>query len=185
MTRFRVFIATSLDGFIARLDGALNWLPGATPDGVPLPPGEDHGFGAFMAGVEVVVMGRGTFEAVRAFDPWPYAGRHLIVLSRTLGAADMPERLRAHVGIRAGPVETLAGELRRAGVGGVYVDGGQVIQAFLRAGLIDELIVTRVPVLLGQGRPLFGPLARDLWLEHVHTRAFPSGLVQSTYRPRP
>ncbi|GGR97375.1 dihydrofolate reductase family protein [Deinococcus sedimenti] len=185
MTTFRVFIATSLDGFIARPDGRLDWLPGATPDGVPMPAGEDHGFFAFMAGAEVVVMGRATFETVRAFRPWPYAGKRLIVLSRTLTAADIPEDLRGEgVEVHPGPVEALAADLRGQGVGGVYVDGGQTVQAFLRAGLIEELIVTRVPVLLGEGIPLFGPLGGDVWLEHLGSRAFPSGLVQDSYRVR-
>lgn len=185
MTSFRVFIATSLDGFIARPDGRLDWLPGATPDGVPMPAGEDHGFFAFMAGVEVVVMGRATFETVRAFRPWPYAGKRLIVLSRTLSAADIPEDLRGEgVEVHPGPVEALADDLRGQGVGGVYVDGGQTIQAFLRAGLVEELILTRVPVLLGEGIPLFGPLGGDVWLEHLSSRAFPSGLVQDSYRVR-
>jgi dihydrofolate reductase len=184
MTTFRVFIATSLDGFIARPDGRLDWLPGATPDGVPAPAGEDHGFLAFMAGVEVVVMGRVTFETVRAFRPWPYAGKRLVVLSGTLTAADVPEELREGVVVHAGPVERLAAELREQGVGGVYVDGGQTVRAFLRAGLLDELTVTRVPVLLGEGLPLFGPLGRDVWLEHLGSRAFGSGLVQDSYRVR-
>ncbi len=186
MTTFRVFIATSLDGFIARPDGRLDWLPGATPDGVPAPAGEDHGFGAFMAGVEVVVMGRATFGAVRDFSPWPYAGTRLLVLSRTLTGADIPEDLRREgVEVHPGPVEVLAAELRAQGVEGVYVDGGQTVQAFLRAGLLDELTVTRVPVLLGEGLPLFGPLGWDAWWVHEGTQAFPSGLVQDRYRRRP
>ncbi|WP_155298878.1 dihydrofolate reductase family protein [Deinococcus kurensis] len=185
MTTFRVFIATSLDGFIARPDGRLDWLPGAAPDGVPAPAGEDHGFEAFLAGTEVIVMGRATFGAVRDFRPWPYAGRRLLVLSRTLTGADVPEALRAEVTVHPGPPEVLAAELRAQGVGGVYVDGGQTVQAFLRAGLIGELVVTRVPVLLGQGRPLFGALASDVWWDHQGTRAFPSGLVQDRYRRRP
>ena len=143
MTTFRVFIATSLDGFIARPDGRLDWLPGAAPDGVPAPAGEDHGFEAFMAGTEVIVMGRATFGAVRDFRPWPYAGRRLLVLSRTLTGADVPEALRAEVTVHPGPPEVLAAELRAQGVGGVYVDGGQTVQAFLRAGLIVGL--TRGP----------------------------------------
>ncbi|NTY01176.1 dihydrofolate reductase family protein [Deinococcus sp. JMULE3] len=185
MTSFRVFIATSLDGFIARADGRLDWLPGAAPDGVPAPAGEDHGFGAFMAGTEVIVMGRATFDTVRDFSPWPYAGKRLVVLSRTLTAADIPEDLRREgVEVHPGPVEALAAELREQGVGGVYVDGGQTVQAFLRAGLIEELILTRVPVLLGEGMALFGPLGGDVWLEHLGSRAFPSGLVQDAYRVR-
>ncbi|GAA0514042.1 dihydrofolate reductase family protein [Deinococcus depolymerans] len=185
---FRVFIAASLDGFIARPGGELDWLPGASPDGVPAPAGEDHGFLAFLSGVQVVVMGRGTFETVRDFRPWPYAGKTTVVLSRSLGPADLPAD-RPDLRVHPGPVERLAAELGARPAGdaptGVYVDGGQTVQAFLRAGLIDELTVTRVPVLLGRGRPLFGPLDADSHWEHVTTCAFPSGLVQSTYRRAP
>lgn len=186
---FRVFVAVSLDGFIARPGGELDWLPGASPEGVPAPADEDHGFGAFMDGVQVIVMGRATFETVRDFEPWPYAGHEVVVLSRTLRADDLPAG-RPGLSVHPGPVGALAADLRarfrdRGRTGGVYVDGGQTVQAFLRASLIDELTVTRVPVLLGQGRPLFGPLEADLHWKHLGTRAFPSGLVQSTYRRAP
>lgn len=172
---FLVYIATSLDGFIARPGGELDWLPG-TPDGPGLP-AEDHGYDAFMARVDTMVIGRGTFDAVRDFSPWPYAGKRVIVLSRTLDASTLSEPVEIH----PGPVEALAQSLQ--GARGVYVDGGQTIQAFLRAGLIDELIITRIPVLIGTGLPLFGPLDADVRLEHIDTRSFPSGFVQSTYRP--
>lgn len=185
---FRVFVAISLDGFIARPGGELDWLPGASPEGVPAPADEDHGFEAFMEGVQVIVMGRATFETIRDFDPWPYAGREVTVLSRTWRAPDLPAG-RPDLSVHSGPVEELAAGLRArlsggAQPAGVYVDGGQTVRAFLRAGLIDELIVTRVPVLLGQGRPLFGPLDADLHWKHRRTQAFPSGLVQSTYDRR-
>ncbi|WP_295816327.1 dihydrofolate reductase family protein [uncultured Deinococcus sp.] len=176
---FLVYIAASVDGFIARPDGSLDWLPG-TPGGPSMPP-EDHGYDTFMARVDTVVMGRGTFDTVRDFVPWPYAGRRVVVLSRTRTAADLPAPLTGEVEVHPGPVQTLARDLQ--GARGVYVDGGVTIQAFLRAGVIDELIVTRIPVLLGQGRPLFGALDADVPLQHVQTHVFPSGFVQSTYRP--
>ncbi|PNY80916.1 dihydrofolate reductase family protein [Deinococcus koreensis] len=174
---FLVYIATSLDGFIARPGGELDWLPGAEPTSPPPPVGEDHGYDAFMARVDTMVIGRGTFDTARDFSPWPYAGKRVIVLSRTLDAATLSQPVEIH----PGPVEVLARSLQ--GARGVYVDGGQTIQAFLRAGLIDELIVTRIPVLIGSGLPLFGALDADLWLQHIDTRTFPSGFVQSTYRP--
>ncbi|PTA67089.1 dihydrofolate reductase family protein [Deinococcus arcticus] len=183
MTSFHVFIATSLDGFIARPDGRLDWLPGALPDGPPAPEGEDYGFDAFMAEIDVVVMGRATFETVQALDPWPYSAR-MVVLSRTLTNEAIPARLRPEVTVHPGPVDTLVAELRAQGTGGVYVDGGQTVQAFLRAGLMDTLVITQVPVLLGTGLSLFGPLTQDVWFEHLETRSFPSGLVQSRYRAR-
>ncbi|THF85050.1 dihydrofolate reductase [Deinococcus sp. KSM4-11] len=181
MTAFLVYIAASVDGFIARPDGTLDWLPGAQPDSPPMPAGEDHGYDAFMARVDTVVMGRGTFDTVRDYRPWPYAGKRLIVLSRTLTAAGLPPDLHGQVEVHPGPVDGLAAALN--GAQGVYVDGGQTLQAFLRAGLIDELTITRIPVLLGAGRPLFGVLDADVPLRHVRTQSFPSGFVQSTYAP--
>lgn len=173
--RASVFIATSLDGYIARPDGALDWLPGA--DGSALP--EDHGYDAFFASVDVVVLGRGSFEAVRAFSPWPYDDKPVRVL--THGALELPAALRATVAVRSGtPAEIVEG-LAREGFGHAYVDGGRTIQGFLRAGLVQKLTLTRVPVLLGAGIPLFGALPHDVPLLHVRTRALANGLVQSEY----
>jgi dihydrofolate reductase len=171
-----VFVATSLDGFIARADGRLDWLPGA--DGEPVS-GEDHGYAAFMADVDAIILGRLTFETVLSFGRWPYGTRPVVVLAN---------RSVAIPAERAGTVEATAGPpveaLRRLGARGAhhaYVDGGRTIQGFLAAGLIDRLIVTRVPVLIGGGVPLFGALPRDVRLRHVQTQAYPSGLVQSEY----
>lgn len=177
--RASVFIATSLDGYIARPDGALDWLPGA--DGSALP--EDHGYDAFFASVDVVVLGRGSFEAVRAFSPWPYGDKPVRVLAH--GALELPAALRATVAVRRGtPAEIVEG-LAREGFGHAYVDGGRTIQDFLRAGLVQKLTLTRVPVLLGAGIPLFGALPHDVPLLHVRTRAFANGLVQSEYEVAP
>lgn len=174
MTTGHVFIATSLDGFIARLDGSLDWL--LQRDAA----GEDHGYDAFMERIDAIVMGRGTYESVLEFDPWPYS-KPVVVLSRTLAATEVPGRLEGQVRFVArDPAETMR-QLEAEGVGRVYVDGGRVVQAFLRAGLIEDMVLTRIPVLLGEGRPLFGPTGRDIPLAHVSTTAFPSGLVQSFY----
>lgn len=171
-----VYIATSLDGFIAREDGGLDWLPpvGQTPEA------EDYGYQAFMATVEALVMGRYTFAAALTMGEWGYGAKRVFVLGH--GAVAIPPELAGTVEARSGPpAEVLAG-LAAQGIRHVYVDGGKTIQGFLAAGLIDELILTRVPVLLGQGIPLFGPLAREVRLQHVETRAFADGLVQSHYR---
>ena len=172
--RGSVFIATSLDGFIARPDGALDWLPGA--DGTPLP--EDHGYDAFIATVDVIVIGRGTFETVRAMPAWPYGAMPVRVLTSHPLPPGLPPTARAMSGA---PPDVFAA-LAREGFRHAYVDGGKTIQDFLRAGLIHEMTITRIPVLLGQGIPLFGELAADVEFEHVKTRAFAGGLVQSTYR---
>jgi dihydrofolate reductase len=174
MTTGHVFIATSLDGFIARPDGTLDWL--LSHDA----PGEDHGYEAFIAGMDGIVMGRGTFETVLSFDPWPYS-LPVLVLSATLREADLPDRLRGHVTVAdltpAAAMQRLASEGHRR----VYVDGGQIVQAFLSAGLIKDMVVSTVPVLIGAGRRLFGALPADVALRHQGTVAFPSGLVQSRY----
>ena len=167
-----IFIGTSLDGFIARRNGALDFLP---PDG-----GEAHGYDEFMATVDAIVMGRNTFETVLGFGPpWPYGRRRVVVLSTR------PLDLSV---VKSGRVEQMSGEpaqivaqLAASGAQNLYIDGGVTIQGFLRAGLIQRLIITRVPVLIGEGIPLFGPLPRDIRLHHVSTRHYPSGLVTSEY----
>jgi dihydrofolate reductase len=172
-----VFIATSLDGFIARADGGLDWLVRPEHDG------EDHGYDAFMAGIDAIVMGRGTWEAVRAFDPWPY-DKPVLVLSRSLATTPVPDTLRGKVTFADLSPQQAMQHLGRQGSARVYVDGGQIVQAFLRAGLVSDLVLSRIPVLLGVGRSLFGALDRDIALEHLGTQAFPSGLVQSRYLVR-
>jgi len=167
-----VFIATSLDGFIARADGALDWLPA---DG-----GEPHGYDEFIATVDAIVIGRKTFETVLSFETWPYGTKRVVVLSTN------PSALRAPAGaacdfMTGSPLEIVT-RLGARGMTHLYVDGGITIQGFLKAGLIQRVIITRIPVLLGSGIPLFGPLSHDVRLEHVTTRMFPSGMVQSEYR---
>lgn len=170
-----VFIATSLDGFIAREDGDIGWLLERDD------PAEAHGYDAFIADKDVILMGRGTYESMRDVTPWPYT-RPVVVLSSTLGKADRPEGDRAKVRfLDASPSQAMQ-VLEAEGRQRVYVDGGRVIQSFLRAGLIADMVITSVPVLLGQGRRLFGELSGDIALVHETTRSFPSGLVQSRYR---
>jgi dihydrofolate reductase len=152
-----VYIATSLDGYIARPDGAIDWLLQAQ---ATAPAGEDFGYAAFMAGVDALVMGRRTFDTVRGFDPWPYAGKPVHVMTRQRGLA-LPPTLQAQVRLRHEAPAALLAVLAAEGVRRVYLDGGELIQAFLREGLVDRLTVTTVPVLIGQGRPLWGALAAD------------------------
>lgn len=165
-----VFVGTSLDGFIARPDGRLDFLPA---DG-----GEPHGFEEFMASVDALVMGRKSYETVLAFGQWFYGEKPVFVLSsRDLAPAPpgaVVERL-------SGTPHDIAAALAARAIEHVYVDGGATIQQFLRAGLIQRLIVTRVPVLIGAGISLFGELDSDILVRHVATRAFASGLVQSEY----
>jgi dihydrofolate reductase len=166
-----VFVGTSLDGFIARRDGSFDFLPA---DG-----GEAHGYEEFLAGVDAIVIGRKTFEVVLNLGPWPYGRKRVVVLS------SRPVDLSA---VKGGVVEQMAGtpaeivsRLAASGSHSLYIDGGITVQQFLRAGLIQRLIVTRVPVLIGDGIPLFGALSRDIRLKHIATRHFPSGMVTSEY----
>ena len=165
-----VFIATSLDGFIARANGELDWLPAGG--------GEEHGYEAFIATVDALVIGRKTYETVLSFDTWPYGVKPVYVLST---GALAPAPPGAAVERLSGAPAEIVAQLSARGIGHVYVDGGITIQGFLQAGLIQRLIITRIPVLLGAGIPLFGPLARDINLRHVGTRQYASGLVQSEY----
>ena len=163
-----VFVGTSVDGFIARPNGDLDFLP---PGG-----GEPHGYNEFIATVDAIVIGRKTFETVLGMEPWPYADKRVVVLSSRqidLSAA------RGVVEQMAGAPADILSQLAASGTRHAYVDGGTTIQGFLRAGLIQHLFITRVPVLIGNGIPLFGALPRDLRLHHVATRQYASGLVQS------
>ena len=167
-----VFIATSLDGFIARPDGALDWLP--TDDVEP------HGYDEFMAGIDAIVIGRKTYETVLAFDAWPYGKKQVVVLStRPSDLAPPPDEAVCHT--MTGTPQEVVAWLATRGLKHAYIDGGITVQRFLEAGLIQRVIITRIPVLLGQGIPLFGPLPRDIRLKHIGTRSYPSGLVQSEY----
>lgn len=177
MTRpkFSVYIAASLDGFIARRDGDIAWLTEA-----PTPEGEDFGYGAFIATVDVLVMGRHTFEKVLTFPKWPYSVARVVVLaSRPLA---VPPALAGVVEVVSLAPAALAERLAHERVAHVYVDGGVTIQRFLAADLVDELTLTQIPILLGAGIPLFGPLPRDVRLDHRDTRAYANGFVQSRYR---
>jgi dihydrofolate reductase len=170
-----VFIATSIDGFIARDDGDIGWLLQRDD------PSEDHGYDAFIETIDVILMGRGSYESIRDVKPWPYT-RPVLVLSATLEGQQTPPELEGRVRFFGKSPEQAMAMLEAEGCRRVYVDGGLIIQSFLRAGLISDMVITHVPVLLGQGRSLFGQIPSDIPLVHEDTRAFASGLVQSRYR---
>ena len=165
-----VFVGTSLDGFIARLNGDLDFLPEGG--------GEPHGYSEFFAGVDALVIGRMTYEKVLTFGTWPYGEKPIFVLSTRALVSGPRGAVVEH--LSGDPAEILS-QLTARGVGHLYVDGGITIQRFLQAGLIQRLIITRVPVLIGEGIPLFGRLTCDIALRHVATRQYASGLVQSEY----
>ncbi|ALI04769.1 MULTISPECIES: dihydrofolate reductase family protein [Pseudomonas] len=175
MATAHVFIATSLDGFIARPDGDIDWLLQRDD------PTEDHGYSAFIADKDVIVMGRGSYEKALTFDTWFY-DRPVVVLSEQLADSAVPEALTGKLRFSNLKPRDVMAEMARQGVRRVYVDGGQLVQSFLREGLVADMVITTVPVLIGSGRPLFGALEQDIDLKLVSSRCFPSGLVQSTYR---
>jgi len=166
-----VFVGTSVDGFIARTNGDLDFLPEGG--------GEPHGYTEFIATVDAIVIGRNTFEKVLTFDGWPYGQKRVVVLSSR--PVDLSLAKGGVVEQMAGPPADIVSQLAASGAQHIYVDGGITVQRFLAEGLVKRLIITRVPVLIGTGIPLFGSLPRDVRLRHVMTRHYPSGLVQSEY----
>jgi len=169
--KLSVFCGVSVDGFLARRDHGLDFLRTGEQ--------EPHGFDEFYRSVEVVVIGRNTYEVVLSFGKWFYGKKPVVVLSRR------PIDFSA---VKGGVVEQMSGEpadvvaqLEARGFRHAYIDGGITIQRFLAAGLIDRLVISRVPVLIGTGIPLFGPLQHDIHLRHVASRCFRGGLVQDEY----
>jgi dihydrofolate reductase len=171
-----VFIATSLDGFIARRDGSIDWLNKA--NGL-LPEGEDCGFKAFMDSVDTLIMGRKTYDQVLSFGQWPYGETPVVVLSHN--SITIPSDLPDTVSYSSESPRALLERLSAQGVKHVYVDGGSTIQGFLADSLIDDITITRIPVAIGEGILLFAPMGKDIILSHVSTSAYDFGFVQTTY----
>ncbi len=172
--RRSVFVGTSLDGFIARRNGNYDFLPA---DG-----GEAHGYDEFIASVDTILIGRNTFDVVLKLPKWPYADKRVVVLSHSpldvSGVSGSIEQMSGEPGIIVQKLSAMNAEH-------VYVDGGITVQEFLRAGLIHDLTITRVPVLIGDGIPLFGGVPEDIELRHMGTREYKSGLVTSKYEVMP
>lgn len=166
-----VFVGISVDGFMARPDGSVDFLDAG--GNVP------HGFEEFFASVDAVVMGRKTFEWVLAYGEWMYGKMRVVALSSQ--PLDFSQYPQARLEQMSGEPAEIVARLAATGTHHLYVDGGITIQRFLRAGLIDRLIITRVPVLIGQGISLFGALPHDIQLRHTATQSFAGGLVKSEY----
>ena len=167
-----VYIATSLDGFIARKNGDIDWLSGGEGS-------EDYGYAEFMSTVDFIVMGRNTYEKVLTFGGWPYQKKVIVLTGRDLPVPpDLTEKVeRLHLS----PAE-LIGELQSRDIRQIYLDGGVTIQRFLRAGLVDEMTITTIPILIGGGLPLFGALDKDVRVELLRSQSFSNGFVQNKYR---
>ncbi|CAM3088028.1 dihydrofolate reductase and methyltransferase [Legionella steigerwaltii] len=172
-----VFIATSVDGFISRNDGSIDWLMKVNS---LVPEGEDGGYKSFISTVDGLIMGRHSFEQVLSFDEWPYGTLPVIVMCSK--AVSIPQHLQNYVSFSSESPTTLVQRLTKKGMKHLYIDGGITIQKFIAEHLINELTITLIPVLLGSGRSLFGPLKNDLELELLHTKNIGCGIVQLKYR---
>ncbi len=172
-----IFLATSLDSFIARKDGQIDWLDQAN---LTVPSGEDCGFAKFMSTIDVLVMGRNTFEQVLSFDQWPYGKTPVIVMSRSLQS--LPVNVPKTVSLSAEDPAILVERLSSQGVKRIYVDGGLTIQSFLAKNLISEITITLIPIILGSGKPLFGELTQDIHLKLMESKSYSFGFVQNKYQ---
>ena len=169
-----VYIATSLDGFIAREDGSVDWLME-----IPNPDNNDFGFGEFMESIDAIVMGKNSFEMVVSFGEWPYS-KPVFVLSNSLHK--IPDNLIGKAEILNGNPISIIKKLNSREFFNLYIDGGKVIQEFLELGLIDEMTITKIPILLGSGIPLFTKASGEQKFEHVKTEVFQNSLVKSHYK---
>lgn len=170
-----VYIATSLDGYIADKSGGIDWL-----HSTPNPDNDDCGWLAFISRIDGLVMGRNTFEVVCGFDvEWPYPVP-VFVLSNSMSS--IPESYADKAELIKGELFEVVSSLNKRGFSNLYIDGGKTIQGFLQADLIDELIITKIPILLGGGSPLFGELTNPMTFEHIETKVHLNALVQSCYR---
>ena len=165
--RFAVFIAVSLDGYIARENGGIDWLDPYH--------GEEHGYDEFFASVDALVIGSGTYETVLGFPSWPYGNKRVVVCTRQTTTARHGEQ------IWSGSPRALVELLERDGVAKVYLDGGALIRSFVKEGLVDEMTINVIPLVLGAGRPLFASGLPEVPLRLVQTRGFASGVVQMSY----
>lgn len=168
-----VYIATSLDGYIAKPDGDINWLHEH-----PNPNNDDYGYADFINNIDALVMGRNTYEKVRTFGDWPYE-KKVIVLTHTL--KDVPEELIGKIEFFSGTIREVTEYCHISGFNNLYIDGGRVIQSFLEEDLIDELILTRLPILLGKGIALFSSMDSPLKFKHQATKVYDNALVKSHY----
>ncbi|MEJ2046088.1 MAG: dihydrofolate reductase family protein [Reinekea sp.] len=170
------FVTTTLDGYLARPDHRLDWLEEANSDSK-----EDYGYDAFINQITTVVMGRKTFEKIMTLPEWPYKNQRLILLSSII--KQVPDELEDQIQLFNGDVVELTNLLDAEGEEHLYVDGSQAIQAFINAGLMTDLTITTLPILIGEGVPLFGgPLNKDIRLKHQFTKAYKNGFVQTSYR---
>lgn len=179
MSKAYVYIATSLDGYIARKSGDIEWLHNSGHGQVDKK--EDFGYEKFISTIDALVLGRKSFEKVLSFGiKWPYGTTPVFVLTNK--GVEIPEEISQTVSSLSGTPAEILNELDHRGYKSLYLDGGQTIQGFLNAGLVNEITITKIPVLIGDGIPLFGPLENDIKLKHLETKSFNNGFVQCRYQ---
>ena len=170
-----VFIATSLDGYIADRNGGLDFL-----SSIPNPDNLDFGYAEFIKDIDAIVMGRKTFEVVCNFDcPWPYQ-KSVFVMGNSL--TEISEEYQDKVHLVKGELDLILKNIREKGYKNIYIDGGMAVQSFLKADLIDEMTISHIPVILGGGVPLFNELPKEINFTHIGTKIYLNELVQSTYK---
>lgn len=170
-----VFIATSLDGYIADKEGGLEWL-----HSTPNPNNIDMGYGEFISKIDALVMGRTTFETVCGFDmDWPYQ-KPVFVLSNTM--TTIPEKFKDKAQLAKGSLTDILDTIHEQGYYNLYIDGGRTVQSFLTEDLIDEMIITVIPVLLGGGSPLFSDLPKKLDFKCVNSKVYLDKIVQNHFK---
>ena len=178
-----VYIATSVDGFIAKKDGNVDWLHTAGNLQADMGENADMGMGAYMASVDCLIMGRKCMQMISSFnltdEQWPYGETRIIVLSNTLKTA--PDNVKDKVEMYAGDLNQLISKLESEGHQHAYIDGGTTIQAFINLQLINEMTITRAPVLLGEGIPLFAKTEKDIKLTKAHSITFANDFIQEQY----
>ena len=173
----KVFIATSLDGYIADINGSVDFL-----NEYPDPVNEDMGYHSFIESIDALIMGSKTFETILGFGiDWPYTKPVYVVTSQE---RFLPEKLIGKVSFINGSPQQIISQMLALQHKHLYIDGGRVIQSFLQENLIDEMIITTVPCLLGSGVALFGSVSQTIFFSCIETKTFSNGLVQCRYVKR-
>ena len=170
-----VYIATSLDGYIARDDGSTGWLKN-----IEYEIGEDYGYEKFFQSVDSFIVGRNTFELSLKFPEWPYGDKKVFVMTKR--HLELNDEIKGKATIVSSTPKDLVNILSGEGLKHAYVDGGLTIQSFLTAGLIDEMTITSIPILIGKGKPLFGRLNNDIKLQLLENTFYKNGFVKNVYR---
>lgn len=173
-TKGFVFMASSLDGFVSREDHSIDWLMKYDSEG------EDQGYDAFIKNIDVIVMGSGSFKTVLGFGQWPYK-LPVIVMSSSLVHQDIPDNLKEKVTLSTLSPDKLMESLFKKGIINAYIDGGKLVQSFIHEGLIDEITITIIPILIGNGKRLFGKLNKDVDLKLIYSKTLKPGFVQNHY----